>query len=141
LSLLEQAAAQRAERQRELLALAIDEPAAPAAPGTSATPAAAPAPAAPSAWSATVAPERPVSAPPSQAPGGDSEPQLGAFDADFTWSAEVLAAQGRRADEVSLEEIDWLGRLRRGLEKTRRNFVTQLLTNLGDDPLTAGGSR
>ena len=64
------------------------------------------------------------------------EPQLGAFDDTFTWSAEVLAAQGKRVDQVSLEEIDWLGRLRRGLEKTRRGFVTQLLENLGDDPLT-----
>jgi fused signal recognition particle receptor len=65
-----------------------------------------------------------------------AEPQLGAFDDTFTWSAEVLAAQGKRVDQVSLEEIDWLGRLRRGLEKTRRGFVTQLLENLGDDPLT-----
>jgi fused signal recognition particle receptor len=112
LSLLEQAAAQRAERQREMRALAIEEPAPQVPQG-------APAP----------APQTPVTA-------ADAEPQLGAFDADFTWSAEVLAAQGRRADQVSLEEIDWLGRLRRGLEKTRRNFVTQLLTNLGDDPLT-----
>jgi fused signal recognition particle receptor len=66
----------------------------------------------------------------------ESEPDLGAFDEDFTWSAEVLAAQGRRIEEMSVEEIDWLGRLRRGLQKTRRNFVTQLLENLGDDPLT-----
>ena len=50
--------------------------------------------------------------------------------------SEVLAAQGRRVEQVSLEEIDWLGRLRRGLEKTRRGFVTQLLERLGDDPLT-----
>jgi len=64
------------------------------------------------------------------------DPQLGAFDETFTWSAEVLAAQGRRAEQVSLEEIDWLGRLRRGLEKTRQGFVTGLLENLGDDPLT-----
>ena len=48
----------------------------------------------------------------------------------------MLAAQGKRIDQVSLEEIDWLARLRRGLEKTRRGFVTQLLENLGDDPLT-----
>ena len=66
----------------------------------------------------------------------ESEPQLGAFDDTFTWSAEVLAAQGRRVEEISLEEIDWLARLRRGLEKTRRSFVSQLLENLGDDPLT-----
>ena len=65
-----------------------------------------------------------------------AEPSLGEFDEDFTWSAEVLAAQGRRADQVSLEEIDWLGRLRRGLEKTRQGFVAGLLENLGDDPLT-----
>jgi fused signal recognition particle receptor len=64
------------------------------------------------------------------------DPQLGAFDDTFTWSAEVLAAQGRSVEQVSLEEIDWLGRLRRGLEKTRRGFVTQLLDSLGDDPLT-----
>lgn len=63
-------------------------------------------------------------------------PNLGRFDSTFTWSAEVLAAQGRRADQVSLEEIDWLSRLRRGLEKTRHGFVTELLNRLGDDPLT-----
>ena len=34
------------------------------------------------------------------------------------------------------EEIDWLTRLRRGMEKTRRGFVTQLLDRLGDDPIT-----
>ena len=80
---------------------------------------------------------------PAQAPPGDrppnpmaTEPELGAFDDTFTWSAEVLAAQGKRIDQVSLEEIDWLSRLRQGLEKTRQGFVTQLLENLGDDPLT-----
>jgi fused signal recognition particle receptor len=65
-----------------------------------------------------------------------ADPRLGAFDDTFTWSAEVLAAQGRSVEEVSLEEIDWLGRLRRGMEKTRQGFVTQLLDTLGDDPLT-----
>jgi len=134
LSLLEQAAAQRAERQRQLLALAIEEPAPQVPPGGSSDPSD------PGTWGATIAGSGPVGAPgpapQTLATGGDAEPQLGAFDADFTWSAEVLAAQGRRLDQVSLEEIDWLGRLRRGLEKTRRNFVTQLLTNLGDDPLT-----
>ena len=64
------------------------------------------------------------------------EPSLGALDDDFLWSAEVLAAQGRSVDQVSLEEIDWLGRLRRGMEKTRQGFVSGLLENLGDDPLT-----
>lgn len=108
LSLLEQAAAQRQQRLQEITAPAEPEPA--AAPAAAATPLAAEADAA--------------------------DPSLGAFDATFTWSAEVLAAQGRRVEEVSLEEIDWLGRLRRGLEKTRKGFVTQLLENLGDDPLT-----
>ena len=106
LSLLEQAAAQRQQRQQDLDDRALEAPPAP-------TPA------------------------PTAAPTLDSEePQLGDFDQDFTWSAEVLAAQGRRVDQVSLEEIDWLGRLRRGLEKTRQGFVTSLLENLGDDPLT-----
>ena len=106
LSLLEQAAAQRQQRQQDLDERALEAPPAP-------TPA------------------------PTPAPAVDSEePQLGDFDQDFTWSAEVLAAQGRCVDQVSLEEIDWLGRLRRGLEKTRQGFVTSLLENLGDDPLT-----
>ena len=91
LSLLEQAAAQRAERQQAITALDAPELA---------------------------------------------EPSLGDFDTTFTWSAEVLAAQGKRVDQVSLEEIDWLARLRQGLEKTRQGLVTQLLDNLGDDPLT-----
>ena len=106
LSLLEQAAALRQQRRQDLDDRAREAPPAP-------TPA------------------------PTPAPALDSEePQLGDFDQDFTWSAEVLAAQGRRVDQVSLEEIDWLGRLRRGLEKTRQGFVTSLLENLGDDPLT-----
>ena len=66
----------------------------------------------------------------------EAEPKLGQLDEDFLWSAEVLASQGRQADQSSLEEIDWLGRLRRGMEKTRQNFVTTLLENLGDDPLS-----
>jgi fused signal recognition particle receptor len=109
-SLLEQAAARRAERQQALTApseLTEAERPGPAVADSTAPPV-------PSA----------------------EEPQLGAFDDSFTWSAEVLAAQGRRPDQISLEEIDWLGRLRQGLEKTRRGFVTQLLDSLGDDPLT-----
>ena len=115
-SLLEQAAAQRQQRLQELTAQdtaggseALSPPG--VLPGDALSGAAAP-----------------VTA-------GD-DLQLGAFDDTFTWSAEVLAAQGRSVDQVSLEEIDWLGRLRRGLEKTRRGFVTQLLDSLGDDPLT-----
>ena len=104
LSLLEQAAAQRARRQQEQLERAIEAPAAPVEPTPAAT--------------------------------DEAAPSLGDFDEDFTWSAEVLAAQGRQLSDISLEEIDWLGRLRRGMEKTRQGFVTQLLDTLGDDPLT-----
>ena len=104
LSLLEQAAAQRQERQQQLEQEpeVADQPIA----------------------DATVPADR------------DEEPSLGEFDDTFTWSAEVLAAQGRQAGQVTLEEIDWLSRLRQGLEKTRQGFVTGLLENLGDDPLT-----
>ena len=110
LSFLEQAAAQRDQRQQEL-----EQPAEPD-----------PVPVVPSAAQAAQA-----------APKIDEdEPSLGDFDDAFTWSAEVLAAQGRSAEQVTLEEIDWLGRLRQGLEKTRQGFVTGLLENLGDDPLT-----
>ena len=107
LSLLEQAAAQRQERRQELEARAIEVPSP----------------------SSTAAPQPTTDA-------AVDQPQLGEFDDAFTWSAEVLAAQGRRVDQVSLEEIDWLSRLRQGLEKTRQGFVTGLLDNLGDDPLT-----
>ncbi len=110
LSLLELAAAQRAERLEALTAVESPVTAAPLAP--------------------------PPAASPAVVEAATAEPQLGAFDDAFTWSAEVLAAQGKRADQISLEEIDWLTRLRRGLEKTRQGFVTQLLENLGDDPLT-----
>jgi fused signal recognition particle receptor len=111
-SFLEQAAAQRQQRQQEQEVRALE-----VAPA--------------------LTPEPTTTTPPPSSPAADAvEPTLGAFDEDFTWSAEVLAAQGRRADQISLEEIDWLGRLRRGLEKTRQGFVTGLLENLGDDPLT-----
>ena len=125
-SLLEQAAAQRQKRLQELTAqesvAASEALAAPAdRPAAAVTAASAPGTAVPG----TAVP----------ATAGD-DPQLGDFDDTFTWSAEVLAAQGRSVEQVSIEEIDWLGRLRRGLEKTRRGFVTQLLDTLGDDPLT-----
>jgi len=120
-SLLEQAAAQRQKRLQELTAQeSVADPEALAAPAG--LPAAA--------GTAASAPGNAVPA------AAADDPQLGAFDDTFTWSAEVLAAQGRSVEQVSIEEIDWLGRLRRGLEKTRRGFVTQLLDTLGDDPLT-----
>ena len=111
LSLLEQAAAQRQERQQQIEQV-----------------------------SAPVVVEQPKAKPvlPLDAADQSDEPSLGEFDETFTWSAEVLAAQGLRADQVTLEEIDWLGRLRQGLEKTRQGFVTGLLENLGDHPLPQG---
>ena len=123
-SLLEQAAARRQERQRELIVSPSPVPPETTPPGSL------PSEPSPASAIAALPKTRPV------ALSSEGDPQLGAFDNDFTWSAEVLAAQGRQVDQVSLEEIDWLGRLRRGLEKTRRGFVTQLLENLGDDPLT-----
>ena len=64
------------------------------------------------------------------------EAKLGEFDDEFTWSAMVLAAQGKQINQISVDEIDWLSKLRRGLEETRKGFVTELLEKLGDDPIT-----
>ncbi|MBW4619441.1 MAG: signal recognition particle-docking protein FtsY [Cyanosarcina radialis HA8281-LM2] len=58
-----------------------------------------------------------------------------AFDEGFVWSAEVLASQGRRPEDVSIEEISWLKRLRQGLDKTRRGLVNQLKAIVGQGPL------
>ena len=57
------------------------------------------------------------------------------LDEDFLWSAKVLASQGRSAQEVSEDEINWLSRLRQGLTKTRRNLVNQLKSIVGQGPL------
>ncbi|MDC3135227.1 signal recognition particle-docking protein FtsY [Prochlorococcus sp. AH-716-J09] len=65
-----------------------------------------------------------------------AEPELGEFDDNFTWSAMVLASQGKKINQISIDEIDWLTKLRKGLEETRKGFVTELLDKLGDDPLT-----
>ena len=58
-----------------------------------------------------------------------------AFDEGFLWSTEILAAQGRRPEDVSIEEITWLKKLRQGLDKTRRNIVNQLKAIVGQGPL------
>ena len=58
-----------------------------------------------------------------------------AFDEGFMWSAQVLATQGRRAEDVSIEEITWLKRLRQGLDKTRRSLINQLKAIVGQGPL------
>ncbi|MBX9254348.1 signal recognition particle-docking protein FtsY [Desmonostoc muscorum CCALA 125] len=57
------------------------------------------------------------------------------FDDGFVWSAEVLAAQGRRAQDISIEEITWLKKLRQGLDKTRRSILNQLKAIVGKGPL------
>ncbi|MDS3859816.1 signal recognition particle-docking protein FtsY [Thermosynechococcaceae cyanobacterium BACA0444] len=60
-----------------------------------------------------------------------------ALDEGFLWSAEVLASQGRRPEDVDLEEITWLQKLRQGLGKTRRGLVNQLKAVVGRGPLGA----
>lgn len=64
----------------------------------------------------------------------EQEPETD-LDENFVWSAKVLAAQGRRADQVDLEEITWLKRLRQGLDKTRRSLINQLKAIVGQGPL------
>ena len=59
------------------------------------------------------------------------------FDEGFLWSTEILAAQGRRPEDVSIEEITWLKKLRQGLDKTRRNIVNQLKAIVGQGPLNS----
>ncbi|NET17340.1 MAG: signal recognition particle-docking protein FtsY [Okeania sp. SIO1H6] len=57
------------------------------------------------------------------------------LDEAFLWSAEILAAQGRRPEQVSVEEISWLKKLRQGLDRTRRNLLNQLRAIVGQGPL------
>ncbi|WP_310421692.1 signal recognition particle-docking protein FtsY [Chamaesiphon sp. VAR_48_metabat_135_sub] len=67
-----------------------------------------------------------------EAPAADVE-----LDDDFLWSAKVLADRGRTPEQVSLDEINWLKKLRQGLDKTRRGFVNQLKALIGQGPLNA----
>lgn len=62
-----------------------------------------------------------------------------AFDEGFIWSAEVLARQGRKIEDVSADEINWLQKLRRGLSKTRRGIINQLKSIVGKGPLNQAG--
>jgi fused signal recognition particle receptor len=68
-----------------------------------------------------------------------AQPEFEPLDIDldeaFLWSAEVLASQGRRPDQISFEEITWLNKLRQGLDKTRRGLVNQLKAIVGQGPL------
>ncbi len=111
LSFLERARAEREAKQERLIANAIEVP------------------------------ETPVVVRSTAVAGDTSEaleviPDL-AFDEGFLWSTEVLAAQGRRAEDVSIEEITWLKKLRQGLDKTRRSLVNQLKAIVGKGPLNA----
>ncbi len=115
LSFLERARAEREARQERLVKSAIE------VPDTSEVEQ-------PAVLSSNIS-EQPVEA-------VEETPEL-AFDEGFLWSTEVLAAQGRRAEDVSIEEINWLKKLRQGLDKTRRNVVNQLKAIVGKGPLNA----
>jgi fused signal recognition particle receptor len=60
-----------------------------------------------------------------------------AFDEGFLWSAEVLSAQGRRPEDVTVEEITWLKKLRKGLQRTSQGLVNDLKAVVGKGPIGA----
>jgi len=105
LSFLERAAAERQAKQERLIASAIEVP------------------------------EPEAAQPATVNEATDTETPDLVFDEGFVWSAELLAAQGRRAEDISIEEITWLKKLRQGLDKTRRNIVNQLKAIVGQGPL------
>jgi fused signal recognition particle receptor len=57
-------------------------------------------------------------------------------DPELMWSVKVLADQGRQREEMATEELDWLQRLRQGLDKSRRELSNQLKGIVGQGPLT-----
>lgn len=79
---------------------------------------------------------QPIAATPTPTETANSDLLL---DEGFLWSAEVLASQGRRPEDISIEEITWLKRLRQGLDRTRRNLVNQLKAIVGQGPLNQDG--
>lgn len=85
----------------------------------------------------TPAPVAKTEAPSQPSPAAKPTPSDLQFDEGFLWSAEVLAAQGRRPEDVSVEEISWLQKLRQGLGKTRRGLANQLKSVVGQGPLNA----
>jgi fused signal recognition particle receptor len=75
---------------------------------------------------------------PEVAPSFDDDPGYDiplTLDEGFLWSTEILAAMGRRPQDITIEEITWLKRLRQGLDKTRRSLVNQLKAIVGQGPL------
>jgi fused signal recognition particle receptor len=83
------------------------------------------------------APETPV------APVSDvtAPANLEAFqlDGDFLWSMEVLAMEGRRPEDITIEELTWLKQLRQGLDRTRRSLINSLRSIVGQGPLNEAG--
>jgi fused signal recognition particle receptor len=59
------------------------------------------------------------------------------LDEGFLWSAEILRSQGRRPEDISVEEITWLKQLRQSLDKTRLSLVNQLKALVGQGPINA----
>ncbi|BAC88192.1 signal recognition particle-docking protein FtsY [Gloeobacter violaceus] len=82
------------------------------------------------------APEPVVPPPPAaaQTPPAQPKPRF-ELDPGFLWSAEVLAAQGRRPEDVTVEEISWLQKLRAGLGRTRRSLVNNVKALAGRGPI------
>lgn len=68
-----------------------------------------------------------------EAPTVDDE--ILTIDEGFMWSVDVLSSMGRQAEDVTAEEITWLKRLRKGLDKTRRSLVNRLKAIVGQGPL------
>lgn len=64
-----------------------------------------------------------------------SEKKSPELDENFIRSAQILAKQGRTPEDVSVEEINWLTKLRQGLGKTRRGMIGQLKAIVGQGPL------
>ena len=65
----------------------------------------------------------------------ESEVEEIELDEDFIWSSKVLAGSGRKAEDISEEEISWLTKLRQGLGKTRIGLINQLKSIVGKGPL------
>jgi fused signal recognition particle receptor len=61
------------------------------------------------------------------------------LDGDFLWSMEVLAMEGRRPEDITIEEITWLKQLRQGLDRTRRSLINSLRSIVGQGPLNEAG--
>ncbi len=118
--------ADRQARLERLKATAIDKESLLASPKVVSPPIAPPVPASTS----------PIASPePSSALASAEADGAIAFDDGFLWSAEVLASQGRRPEDITTDEINWLQKLRQGLGKTRRGFVNQLKSIVGKGPL------